>query len=163
MENGRPEWANHTHQLQPGEEIVVNRDDAAERGEGVAFDEKRESLPTTLGEGSSGSVDARPEAERRREQGTGEHIVSAEGRDGQMGDTAIEKEEDMETTEWREGDHLVIERDPGHGEEVSFADYQTWRAVWADYALVIGPSRGYQKCVRARRASLEVQLSRPSL
>ncbi|KAG9124548.1 hypothetical protein FRC07_011171 [Ceratobasidium sp. 392] len=116
VENGRPEWQNQIRQLQPGEEIVVNRDDAVERGEAGTFNEKRESLPTTLGKGSSGSVDRQTEGERDKAQG--EHITSAEGRKGQMGDTAVEEQQDMETTEWREGPHLVIEHDPGHGEEV---------------------------------------------
>ena len=110
VENGRPEWANQTRQIQPGEEIVVNRDDAAERGE-LTYDEKRESAPTSLGEGSSAT-------EAGREHGTGEHVVSAEGRKGQMEPSPLSEQADVETTEWREGHHLVIERDPGHGEEV---------------------------------------------
>lgn len=118
VENGRPEWANQTRQLAPGEEIIVNRDDAAERGEGIEFHEKRESVPTSVGEGSSGSVHTRIDIEAEGEHGQGEHIVSAEGRDGKMGGTTIDKEEEMEMTEWREGNDLVIERDPGHGEEV---------------------------------------------
>ncbi|KAG8696243.1 hypothetical protein FRC08_007282 [Ceratobasidium sp. 394] len=116
VENGRPEWQNQTRQIQPGEEIVVNRDDAVERGEAGRFDEKRGSLPTTLGEGSSGSVDHHADSERGMVQG--EHITSAEGRKGQMGGTAIEAGQGIETTEWREGHDLVIERAPGHGEEV---------------------------------------------
>lgn len=97
----------------------MNRDDAAERGEGIEFHEKRESVPTSVGEGSSGSVHTRIDIEAEGEHGQGEHIVSAEGRDGKMGGTTIDKEEEMEMTEWREGNDLVIERDPGHGEEVS--------------------------------------------
>ncbi|KAG8744739.1 hypothetical protein FRC10_009504 [Ceratobasidium sp. 414] len=116
IENNRPEWQNHTRQIQPGEEIVVNRDDAVERGEAGRFNEKRESLPTTLGEGSGGSVDQHADIEREKVQG--EHITSAEGQRGQMGGTAIEADQDLETTEWREGLDLVIERGPGHGEEV---------------------------------------------
>lgn len=112
VEGGRPEWANQTRQIQPGEEIVVNRDDAAERGE-MGYDEKRASAPTSVGEGSSGSVEG-------REHGTGEHVVSAEGRHGRMG-VAFDDTQDVETTEWREGQDLVIERSPGRGEEVSRA------------------------------------------
>jgi hypothetical protein len=116
VEGGRPEWANQTRQIQPGEEIVVNRDDAAERGE-IGFDEKRESVPTSTSfgeEGSSGSVEA-----REREHGTGEHPISASGRARMGTGVEIDEQEDVETTEWREGPHLVIERAPGHGEEVS--------------------------------------------
>ncbi|KAB5596381.1 Na+/H+ antiporter Nha1 [Ceratobasidium theobromae] len=109
VEGGRPEWANQTRQIQPGEEIVVNRDDAAERGE-MGYDEKRASAPTSVGEGSSGSVEG-------REHGTGEHVVSAEGRHGRMG-VAFDDTQDVETTEWREGQDLVIERSPGRGEEI---------------------------------------------
>ncbi|KAG9102296.1 hypothetical protein FRC06_002141 [Ceratobasidium sp. 370] len=116
VENGRPEWQNQTRQIQPGEEIVVNRDDAVERGEAGRFDEKRESLPTTLGEGSSTNVDQHADGERENVQG--EHITSAEGREGQMGGTAVEEKPKMETTEWREGHDLVIERGLGRGEEV---------------------------------------------
>ncbi|KAG8690128.1 hypothetical protein FRC09_012131, partial [Ceratobasidium sp. 395] len=116
VENGRPEWQNQTRQIQPGEEIVVNRDDAVERGEAGRLNEKRESLPTTLGKGSSGSVDQQTDSDKDKPQG--EHITSTEGRKGQMGGVAIEEQQDMEMTEWREGPHLVIERDPGHGEEV---------------------------------------------
>ncbi|KEP47892.1 Na+/H+ antiporter Nha1 [Rhizoctonia solani 123E] len=114
VEGGRPEWANQTRQIRPGEEIVVNRDDVAERGEMPALDEKRGSVPTSelSGEGSSGTVDI-----REKEHGTGEHITSAEGREGHMG-VPLDSADDVETTEWREGPHLVIERSPGHGEEV---------------------------------------------
>ncbi|QRV86568.1 Sodium/hydrogen exchanger family [Ceratobasidium sp. AG-Ba] len=111
VEGGRPEWENQTRHIRPGEEIVVNRDDAVERGEAGAFDEKRGSITTTPGEESSGSVGTGEHAQ-------GEHITSAEGRKGQMGGTAVDEEEDVETTEWREGPHLVIEKNPGHGEEV---------------------------------------------
>ncbi|KAG8756438.1 hypothetical protein FRC11_005309, partial [Ceratobasidium sp. 423] len=108
---GRPEWANQTRQIRPGEEIIVNRDDAVERGEMPALDEKRGSAPTSeiSGEGSSGSVDV-----RETEHGTGEHITSAEGREGRMG---ADPKHGVETTEWREGPDLVIERCAGHGEE----------------------------------------------
>ncbi|CAE6518345.1 unnamed protein product [Rhizoctonia solani] len=109
---GRPEWANQTREIRPGEEIIVNRDDAVERGEMPALDEKRGSVPTSeiSGEGSSGTVDV-----REKEHGAGEHITSAEGREGQMGP---DSKHGVETTEWREGPHLVIERCAGHGEEV---------------------------------------------
>ncbi|CAE6470036.1 unnamed protein product [Rhizoctonia solani] len=112
---GRPEWANQTREIRPGEEIVVNRDDAAERGEMPVLDEKRGSVPASelSGEGSSGTVDI-----REKEHGAGEHIASAEGRKGQMGGIPLDQKEDIETTEWREGPHLVIERSPGNGEEV---------------------------------------------
>jgi hypothetical protein len=129
---GRPEWEGQVRQLQPGEEIIVNRDDAVERGEATDSNEKRESLPTSLGEGSSGSVDARTEVDREKAQG--EHITSSEGRKGQMGGAAVEKDEDMETTEWREGPHLVIERDPGHGEEVSYTS-PSWECPGANGLL----------------------------
>ncbi|CAE6423715.1 unnamed protein product [Rhizoctonia solani] len=112
---GRPEWADQIRQIRPGEEIVVNRDDVAERGEMPTLDEKRKSVPTSelSGEGSSGTMDL-----RAQEHGTGEHITSAEGRKGQMKGVPLDQEQDMEMTEWREGPHLVIERNPGHGEEV---------------------------------------------
>ncbi|CAE7132718.1 unnamed protein product [Rhizoctonia solani] len=114
VEGGRPEWANQTRQVRPGEEIIVNRDDAAERGE-IPLDEKRGSIPTSelSGGGSSGTVDIREE-----EHGTGEHITSTEGREGRMGGVPLDSTPDVETTEWREGPHLVIERCPGNGEEV---------------------------------------------
>ncbi|KAJ1309960.1 hypothetical protein OPQ81_006719 [Rhizoctonia solani] len=112
VEGGRPEWATQVRQVRPGEEIIVNRDDAVERGEMPALDEKRGSVPISelSGEGSSGTSDI-----REREHGTGEHVTSAEGREGRMSGDQID---DVEITEWREGPHLVIERSTGPGEEV---------------------------------------------
>jgi hypothetical protein len=149
---GHPEWADQIRQIRPGEEIVVNRDDVAERGEMPALDEKRRSAPTSelSGEGSSGTVDVRDQ-----EHGTGEHITSAEGRKGQMNGVPLGQEQDVETTEWREGHHLVIERDPGNGEEVRLFSYLN---ASPNAHNAKGSSGSHQECVCTRRNSLSVEL-----
>ncbi|KAL1950565.1 hypothetical protein VTO73DRAFT_5689 [Trametes versicolor] len=89
-----PEWTTQIRHVQPGEEIVINRDRL-----GGAGQEREESLTPVAG--TSSEEEKQPETPRE----------------------AAEKAEDppdgTETyQEWREGPHKVVERRAGPGEEV---------------------------------------------
>lgn len=89
-----PEWTTQIRHVQPGEEIVINRDRL-----GGAGQEREESLTPVAG--TSSEEEKQPETPRE----------------------AVEKAEDppdgTETyQEWREGPHKVVERRAGPGEEV---------------------------------------------
>ncbi|EPQ54422.1 hypothetical protein GLOTRDRAFT_61511 [Gloeophyllum trabeum ATCC 11539] len=111
-----PEWTHQTRRIERGQEIVINRDSAMERGESVT------------------PVDDEKLA-RRRESGTPEENVVqqrdfAAEKDQSSGETAAEREQEGHTkdeippdgddviAEWKEGPHKIIERRAGPGEEV---------------------------------------------
>ena len=116
---GLPEWANQTRQIVPGQDIVINRD--LEKGQtpgtvSIADDEKtipgvpsRRESTTVHGEGST---DAEKDG------------ASASSQDQTQDDQNADMREEVppdgtETVqEWREGDHRIVEKRGGPGEEV---------------------------------------------
>ena len=115
-----PEWATHTRRVSRPEDIVINRDSVLERGEvrHIPADEKQ----------GNGSVAPESEFEKKSEtasspsssmplkEGTGAHTgdpeAQIEGRPDEPPDGLAREEE------WREGPDIIIERQPGPGEEV---------------------------------------------
>ncbi|KIY51515.1 hypothetical protein FISHEDRAFT_70739 [Fistulina hepatica ATCC 64428] len=97
-----PEWATQARHVKPGEEIIVNRDDALERGElGVHQDE-------VSGEDSSdraGTVQGSPGMKR-----SSADLSEAPPEEPPDGNAVL--------SEWKEGTHIVIEKRSGPGEEV---------------------------------------------
>lgn len=122
-----PEWANQTRRVEPGQDIVVNRDADLEQGD-VVLDEKnavrsrRESL-TAHGSSSSDAekLSATPSqsqssSDDKEESGRGEHRhkgVEWDIREQNLPDGGDH------VAEWREGSDKIIERRNGPGEEVS--------------------------------------------
>ncbi|KIJ25191.1 hypothetical protein M422DRAFT_273866 [Sphaerobolus stellatus SS14] len=105
-----PEWTTHTRRVTRAEDIVVNRDEAAdvmERG-AVGVEEKRE-VP------EEGTEDREKERVERQGQGLPElpRESSAEDQNPPDGDRLP-----GDVSQWQEGHDLVIERDQGAGEEV---------------------------------------------
>ena len=141
-----PAWTTHARRIQPGQEIVINRDedpvegDLGIRGEKTseAQTEKQANPPSPEDEsgGSSSSRTVAPDeaivtTEKRREsdarssddeQSVEERREEAEGRE-------VLEDEDEERVggggqtpplaQYREGHHLIKERKRGDGEEVS--------------------------------------------
>ncbi|KZT42628.1 hypothetical protein SISSUDRAFT_1058402 [Sistotremastrum suecicum HHB10207 ss-3] len=121
-----PEWTTHTRRVIRPEDIVINRDSEMERGEaGKIILDKESPSPT----------EKSPRAEHAREISDDETLAQeakhhptatptdespAESPDQARPDNPPDQDPDMPTTqEWREGQHLVIERNmPGEESEV---------------------------------------------
>ena len=144
--DNEPAWTTHARRINPGEEIVINRDEDGEDGDlGIRQREKSSGSDSLRGEkledgedasgGSSSSRTAGAEniemVERRLRHDRGshegehadEHTGERAGRHaaGESGSEEIEEDAGDRTpplAEYREGNHLVIERKGREGEEV---------------------------------------------
>ncbi|EIN12795.1 hypothetical protein PUNSTDRAFT_60619, partial [Punctularia strigosozonata HHB-11173 SS5] len=110
-----PEWANQTRHIRPGENIVINRDDAIERGEYTPEHDEKRSASTTLNQNHAPKEKDMAESSADSENRSSEARSTGENRTGDQeppdGDETLQ--------EWKEGPHKVIERRAGPGEEVS--------------------------------------------
>jgi hypothetical protein len=119
-----PAWTTHARRILPGQQIIINRDDDAEEGDigirqtGSPTQEKLENSEGSSG-GSSSSRTRREEIEmqenrRSSEAGTEEHDPAG----GERGGIDREGQRTPPLAEYREGNHLVVERRRGDGDEV---------------------------------------------
>lgn len=122
MRDNQPAWTSQVRHVQPGQSIIVNRDEDPEEGDaGVRQTEKLGHSST--GESSSDrtrrdDIEMREKSQRSsRDSGEDEQ----EGSEGAIGERAGEDDNEPGTppvAEYREGDDLIIER-KRKGEEVS--------------------------------------------
>ena len=145
-DDNEPAWTTHARRIVPGQgqDIVVNRDDDAEEGDlglrntekssDTAISEKnalRSEVSAGSGSGSGGSSSSRTAAVREGDaEATGDESIEMQDRSrGHQGERAGD-DDDRSTdedagertpplAEYREGNHLVIERKGREGEEVS--------------------------------------------
>ncbi|KIY66408.1 hypothetical protein CYLTODRAFT_398761 [Cylindrobasidium torrendii FP15055 ss-10] len=115
--DGRPDWTNQARLVEKGEDIVINRDhDAAEKGE----------LSPDQTEVSSTPDENELKHERQLERDTIEEAERRSPAEPVEGD--VPDGEDI-ISEWKEGQHRVVERRAGPGEEV---EVEVLRNYYAD-------------------------------
>lgn len=142
MDNRReePAWTTHARRITPGEEIIINRDDDAEEGDlGLRRSRTADTAREKMAEGekvpdrdvddSGGSSSSRTvavgdEIEMKDRQSSGEASDMSGGQRETADNEGNEDDDDggqrtPPLAEYREGNHLIIERNRGEGEEVS--------------------------------------------
>jgi len=128
-----PAWTTHARRIQPGQEIVINRDeDPAEGDLGMLTREKTVDSATgeklSPGEDESGGsssstrrdevIESRgPKREDSDDRSSQEERESAEG-EAVLDEEAGDGRNTPPLAQYREGNHLVIERKRREGEEV---------------------------------------------
>jgi sodium/hydrogen antiporter len=117
-----PDWTNQARLVERGENIVINRDSAMERGELAAPASKRESMAMEEagGRSAAATIAATPE----KEESTTDEAAKNVEEGGQSPEQEKAKEDnppdgEERVMEWKEGEDMVIERRRGPGEEVS--------------------------------------------
>ena len=100
---GLPEWTQQIRIVRPGEDIIINRDEAGRPGEAG-----HQGDATAVGSSSSS----------QDEKHADEHDAAERGQNGGAGNPPDGTETVME---WKEGAHRVIERREGPGAEVRVA------------------------------------------
>lgn len=148
-----PEWANQTRHVVPGQAIVINRDHEIdlERADGASdekvdpeMDRSRRDSLTAQGESSS---------EGGKEKSPAESTTSHP----RHGDEAVDSREEVPPdgtdteAEWREGNHRIIERRNGPGEEVCFPHICAYVTQCLTTWIRVGGSRSAKKRIRSWR------------
>jgi hypothetical protein len=120
-----PDWTTQLRHVTRAEDIIINRDPGAlERGEGVLTEEEKSTMESKR----ASTITSGPPSPDVQEIGEGS---SANTRTEAALEKDLEKEEEMKeevppdgterTTEWREGQHKIIERRDGPGGEVCWS------------------------------------------
>jgi hypothetical protein len=131
MRDNQPAWTSQVRHVQPGQSIIVNRDEDPEDGDvGLNRTSPEGSAREKLGQSSTGgSSDDRTRrddmemSEKKRTSSDGDVELDEEADGGAPGERAGHDDNEPGTppvARYREGNDLIIERKRGGGEEVGY-------------------------------------------
>jgi len=165
-----PAWTTHARRIQPGQKIVINRDEDPEEGDlGMRMGEKAvnsEQPSSPVEDESGGSSSSRTAAGREvMEKSESRQLDSDEERSLHEEREAADGEDVMRDepqggrstpplAQYREGNHLIIERRRGSGHEVG--------SEMSFHADSLGRGRGYPKQIRKGERDREADVRSPA-
>jgi hypothetical protein len=130
-----PAWTTHTQRVHPGEAIIVNRDEDGEAGDlGI----RRVSPDGESSYGKEVTLSGSGSGSERQDEAHGQEHGHADGEHAARDAADEEGGRTPPIAEYREGDHLVIERTNKETGEVSMREIELTRSTSRLSGITIG-------------------------